>query len=962
MTEPADSASRARTADSAARLFGRRGELRVLCETGRACRRGAGRIVVVTGPAGIGKSRLCSAAGARLAAAGMTVLTGNCLPDAGAEIAYAPFVTAWRDFPEGGFAELLAGLAALGPVPEGIARAWLTDRVVDQVRRWAAARPVALIVEDVQWIDPSSWALLDVLARSAARTALLVVVTAQDHPGDDRWSRLAAMPHARLLPLGPLSGPAVRALARSVGGPAVDAESVLRRGEGHPLFTVELARYDGSDLPPTLRTLLRGRVRRLGADGVRLVAAVALAGDFADLDLCAGLAGGDGFRAAVEHELLVVDRPSGRVRLRHGLFGEAARAELGPAAARALHEQVAAALSLRRSGDAATVTATAAPDAACAPAAVLARLWTGAGRPERARSAWLAAGDEAAGVQAYQEAAHAYRNAIAIRPDTDAVLKAADALRWAGDNEAALAQARAGLTRLAPADADGRVRLLDGVRRYLYAAGRATEAFDALREARAATAQVRSPSVLAAVELAEAGRLLVFDRCEEGATAARRASALLGEGQPDAVRALALSAEGMCLARLGQLDRGLALLRRAQWDAQLHGGARDIARVAANHAYALANASRYGECARICRQALDRLGGFGVADAVGGSLRYNLVTALVALGRWDEAERECASGSASTRIRSLLLACRAGIDAWRGGDRAPQLLAEAEAGIDRDSPVVAAELAYAEAVVGRTTGRYRIVVTRCRAALAKAELIPAPGDRLRLVAGALGALADLQLAGGRVRRFDEPGAVADELLVERDRAIGSWSEPAVPPEAALLARQCAAEAAGPGPRDIAQAWDQLAEDWAELDMPLHSGYARLRFAQALVDSGRVADARPILRLGYDEAGRLGSGWLCREIEQVARRARAPLPGGADGGPQLGTLTRREREVLTLVAHGRTNRDIAQALVISERTAGVHVSRILAKLGAGNRAEAAHLASRATPAPLPAAADGRTKDT
>jgi DNA-binding CsgD family transcriptional regulator/tetratricopeptide (TPR) repeat protein len=945
MIASAGSRSHARAAGTA-RLFGRGAELRTLSDAGRACRRGAGRIVVITGPAGIGKSSLCSAARTRFAAMGLTVLSGDCLPDAGTEIAYAPFVTAWRDSPEGGFGDLLSGLAALGQVPAKIAHAWLIDRVVGQIRRWTSDRPIALIIEDIQWIDPSSWALLDVLARCAARMALLVVVTAREAPEAGRWSRLAAMPHAHALPLGPLPAPAVRALARAAGGPGVDVDSVLRRGEGHPLFTAELARYGGApDLPPTLRTLLEGRVRELGTDGVRLVAAVALAGDLADLDLCVNLAGQRRFRAAVEHELILLDRPTGRVRLRHGLFGEVALAELEPPGRRTLYQRVATALG-----------------AGPAPAAVLARLWAGAGLTERARSAWLAAGDAAAGVQAYQEAARAYRNAVAIRPDTDAVLSAADALRWAGDVDAALAQARAGLARLAPADTEERVRLLDGVRRYLYAAGRATEAFDALREARELMAAVRTPSLVAAVELAEAGRLLLFGRFAQGAAAGRRASTLLADGQPPAALALAYSTEGMCLAMLGQLDRGLALLRQAQRYAEGGGSVRDIARVAANHAYVLANASRYGECARVCQQALERLGGSGVADAVGGSLRYNLVTALAALGRWDEAERECESGSANTRTRSLLLACQAGIDAWRGGDRAPALLAEAGALIDRESPVVATELVYAEAIVGRAAGRYRSVVTQSRAALAKPDLIPAPGDRLRLLATALGALADLQLSRGRARRFDEPGVVADELLAERDRAIESWSSSTVPPEAGLLGWQCAAEAGRLRSPGAAGTWDRLADDWEQLGMPLHSGYARLRFAEAMVDGHRAADASPALRHVYDEAVRLGAAPLRRETERVARRARAPLPGGVDDGPQTGTLTRREREVLDLVAYGRTNREIAQALVISERTACVHVSRILAKLGAGNRAEAVHLATHGSSTSATAGRGARTKDT
>jgi DNA-binding CsgD family transcriptional regulator len=130
----------------------------------------------------------------------------------------------------------------------------------------------------------------------------------------------------------------------------------------------------------------------------------------------------------------------------------------------------------------------------------------------------------------------------------------------------------------------------------------------------------------------------------------------------------------------------------------------------------------------------------------------------------------------------------------------------------------------------------------------------------------------------------------------------------------------------------------------------------------LVDERRAADARPALRLAYDEAVRLGAEPLRREAERVARRARAPLPGGTDGGPQAGTLTRREREVLDLVGYGRTNREIARALVISERTAGVHVSRILAKLGASNRAEAVHLAACGSRNAAPVGGGAHTKDT
>ena len=83
------------------------------------------------------------------------------------------------------------------------------------------------------------------------------------------------------------------------------------------------------------------------------------------------------------------------------------------------------------------------------------------------------------------------------------------------------------------------------------------------------------------------------------------------------------------------------------------------------------------------------------------------------------------------------------------------------------------------------------------------------------------------------------------------------------------------------------------------------------------------------------------------MERLARRARVSLPGDdPDDDDAFGDLTRREREVLGLIADGRTNRQIAETLFITEKTASVHVSNILGKLGAANRGEAAALAHRA----------------
>jgi DNA-binding CsgD family transcriptional regulator/tetratricopeptide (TPR) repeat protein len=900
-------------------LHGRDSELATLWRAFQEAAAGTGRVVVVSGPAGIGKSSLVAEASRAYREAGGSVLTGGCPPDSGADIAYAPFIAAWS----GRFESLFDGLAALGPVPVGVARAWLTDRLLRQVRDRSAARPVALVIEDAHWIDPSSLAVLDVLAGAAASLRLLVLLTVRDD-GDvpPRLVELSTAPHGRHLALGPLPAGAVRAIARTVGGPRVDVESVVRRSEGHPLFAHELARHAGPQLPPSLRTLLGRRIGELGPRGLDLVAAVSLAGDWATEELCAVVGTGSPLRAALRRGLVVTDPDSGALRLRHRLVGEVATAALLPAQARRLHRAVAGALADQ------------------VPPATLARLWEGAGEPARARDSWLAAGREAAGRRGYLEAAHAYRRALAIRPDPDTALAAADALRLAGDLTGAESLLRAALADVAPTDMEFRCRLLDALRGCVFAAGRPDEAFAFLAEARAlaAGADTAPPAVAARLDVAEGARLLLRGRQAEGAAICRRAADLSPE---PATRAYAMDIEGVCRALSGAVDEGLALLDAAQRLTEHLPGGRDYARTATNRTCVLINAGRYDECARTARTALARLTDLGAAGASDLGLRHNLAYALVATGHWDEALRRCAEPG-TPGVRALLLLRRAEIEALRGGTAAGELTAQADALVGEATAEYTVERAWVAAVIARTAGHHRTAVLACRAVLDRADVPVGGFDRLRLTAMALGALADLELAGGRISRFDDPAGEAARLLAGADAALASWPPGTVPPEPALLARQCRAEASRLDTPGV-EAWDGLGPAWDTLGMPYHAAYARTRLADAAAARKEPALAVPPLRSAYEAARLLGAQPLRRECERVARRGPVALPGLSTGGPTLRTLTRREHEVLDLLAFGRTNREIATALFISERTAGVHVSRILAKLGAGNRAEAARIA-------------------
>ena len=196
-------------------------------------------------------------------------------------------------------------------------------------------------------------------------------------------------------------------------------------------------------------------------------------------------------------------------------------------------------------------------------------------------------------------------------------------------------------------------------------------------------------------------------------------------------------------------------------------------------------------------------------------------------------------------------------------------------------------------------------------------------------------------------RHEEPVVVVDTHVPTAH--LTSYVGTSSPAAKAYRAMTVAEQLRGQGKPAVAE-WQEALIAWEEAGDLWPLTYTRYRLAEALCGTGDRAIAADLLREAARVGGRLGAQPLLDDVLALARRARIDLetPGEtASPAPESVPfgLTDREREVLALVAAGRSNGQIAAALFISPKTASVHVSNILAKLGVSGRVEAAAVAHR-----------------
>jgi DNA-binding CsgD family transcriptional regulator/tetratricopeptide (TPR) repeat protein len=981
---------------------GRARELEQLDRALAVAAQGSPRVVLVLGPTGIGKTTLLRRFAERC---GVPLRAGGCLPFGAGDVPYLPFIELLRvmvqALPPGELLPILGPargevarlLPELGPPAHreedpGLGRALLFEQLRGVAERLGARTTRILAIDDLQWADASTRDLILFLARNvrAARLLLLLTCRTDDlHPGHPFPAFAAELErgsNVERLELGGLDRAELAAQAEALLGsppPASLVDRLLARTEGNPLFTEELlaasADHDPeAPMPPRLRDALIARLATLSTPARRLAGFAAIAGRHADTDLLGRLSGGpadaldEALRETIDGGILAPDLgTSGSYRMRHPLVREIAEADLLPGERARTHATVAAWLEERGGG----------PEVL----AEVATHWAAAGIADRALSASIAAGSAAAGALAGTEALRHLDRALALfdrTPDAARLAgmdrigvleRVAEAAARAGAHDRAVEATREALAAVDPVrDAARAADLRRSLRWYLWSAG---DPMGALVEAEAAAVLLADagPSPVRANTLAHmAGLRLILG---DAGGASRIASSALSEARAVAApseEALAVGVLGLAQLRLGDPEMGLAHVREAWQQALVLGHVSGIALAYDQLAGALASLGRAAESAALAREGIAEAHRLGLDRTFGVLLRASAAEALLELGRWDEAAalvREGLAGepSGNEGVAIHVVASRLAV---ANGDReaaerhliGARRIGGARGGHPRTGGgtevLAAAELALARG----DAGSVRAVVA---AALEGSHASQLPGHRAHLMVLGLRAEAEVALAA-RVRG-DRPGIAAARsrgaalLLHARTRWPG-----AIPGLARAFRLQALAEAGRIDGAVPARRWEGVMEAWRSLDRPVAAAHGGLRAAEAhLAATGsgaatvaeRAATAR-LIATAISLATPTGATPLLDALHDLARRARLDLvrdagrPGDDGPGPDVtaGTgLTTRELEVLALLAEGRTNRQIGEALFISPKTVSVHVTNILSKLGVGGRLEAATTALR-----------------
>ncbi|WP_305852995.1 AAA family ATPase [Georgenia sp. TF02-10] len=931
-------------------VVGRSAPLAELAATWHDAVATGGRVMLVAGEAGMGKTTLVGAFADSLGD-GADVVTGQCVAFAGEGMPYAAVVQVLREvirlhgvddvlgWAGVGGSSLGAVLPELGPDP-GAAdtqQLRLYEAITLVLEGAARRRPLLVVIEDLHWGDPATWHLLRFLSGAVTDAPLMILATYRDdelhrrHPLRPVLAELARQRRVGRLDLGPLDPDAVADLVTAIAGRstarAVTA-AIVRRGDGVPYLVAELARSaaEGVAMPGTLRDALLARVRGLseGTQGVLRLASAAgtqfeheLLAEVADVpaaELDVAL------REAVDAVILVPDETG--YRFRHALLHEVVHDELLPGEQARIHGRLADVVAER-------------PELSGARGHDLVHHLFAAHRFEDAFAAALQRATDRA--TPHHEALALYTRALEVwdlvgepakvwGSHADILQGAAATAVWAGQPDRALTLIDAALHETGPGqDPEARARRLVIKAQALSALVR-PGALEALEEAVALTSAERPTAVRAKTLEFHAAQLMLIGRYAEARDVADEAIAVATAIEAPAYRGSARTTRAIAVCALGDEERGLAEMQAARADSEVR--PRTALRLWINWSDQLTLAGRFAEARDAALAGVEQARAKGLERSHGTMLLGNAAEPMLALGELAEASRLVARGLELSPPHNHLLQLR-GLQAWIAvwEDRA----AEAEEILVEFCPTIEGrtEQVQFEIALSMVDAWLRLLSPEPdpeRAWRTTQRILRSPG---RQSPARLWQTAYLSAAAWRAR--------AGRTAAERD--LLSAQTAAIP--AALVAPTwrplVAAELT-----DDATTWRAALDDPAVAAGPAQlRPLAAIRLAESLLRDGDRAAAAELLAEAAGSAGRMGFRVFVRRAEDVLDRAGLAGPRRRSSDPT--ELTAREREVLARLAEGRSNGEIAAELFISTKTASVHVSNILAKLQVSTRGEAAALA-------------------
>ena len=896
------------------------------------------------------------------------------------------------------------GSSTIGAQPE-----WLQIRIFEgllaMLGRLGADRPVMLVIEDLHWADRSTRDLLAFLWRNARDERLCIVGTFRTdelhrrHPLTAWLAEAERQPRVDRLDLSRFERRELADLLTGIIGtsPAPSLlDSIARRSDGNAFFAEELiaasdpAMGTRDRLPDTLRGVLLVRLGQATEHAGRLVEVAAVAGNEVGHDVLAevcGLSGSElaiGLREAVAAQLLVVDptATAERYRFRHALVQEAAYDQLLPSERRTLHAAYAKAID-----------GTPAPGGVAAASRLveIAHHWTAAHEPGRALPAAIAAGDASRTVFAYGEASRQFELAIELWDLCDPVDRPADrdlvglfdaasaSAILVGDASRAVDHAQHALdlidtiaTSEADTDRERRARARERLGNAAWLAGDTATSINALEEAVALLDGTPASTIRARVLAGLAANLMLAARAAESIPFGREAMEMAQAIGDQAIESRAMSILGVDLATLGDIGGGIELLRGSVALANPADDPTIVPRAYANLGTVLEMGGFVEEALEVALVGADQIARFGSELGFLTFLEVNAAAMLIELGRYPEAaellERNVPRvlhglGTIHVYVTLAHLAIRTGDlpAARRHLDTA-----EREAGSIADAQFVIDLCAFATEIA-LWDGDAATALEMARDGFDRLAEMDDAVIVGQLAIPAVRAAADLAVAARAARDGAGVAASVDGARDIIDRYRASTERLAEPDalarhEIAWRMGLCDAELSRASGDDRPENWSAVRPALAARPSPFLEAYVLWREAEACAGAGDPSAAATALREASARARAIGARLLVARIDGLARRLRidvvpqatgqlpvdaepaAPSPEPAGPADPFG-LTSREREVLALVAEGWTNRRIADELFISESTAGVHVSHILAKLGVESRTEAATVAVR-----------------